>query len=541
MFETESSKNFSSAALWSNLLAGLPGASLAILNADQTPQWLLDAGWQQWLETLFPNHVRAGFGPHHAEFWAWVWALHAAMRPAPFVAIWPRGGAKSSSAELACVAVAARRVRRYGLYISETQELADKHVMSIGALLESDAIARYYPSLGERDVSKYGASKGWRRNRLRTASGFTIDSVGLDTATRGIKVEDARPDFMIVDDVDSVSDTPQATTKKITTLTQSILPAGSIDLAVLAVQNLITQDSIFSRLAGRSRHEADFLADRIVSGPFPAILDLVTERQNGRSVIVSGTPLWQGQDLNACQDAIDTYGERAFRRESQQQVDLDTGSKFRREWFPIVDEAPVNARRVRYWDLAATEAKPGTDPDWTAGALVAEKDGQYWICDIAHFRGTPQINEQRVRQTADLDGLPVDVYMEQEPGSGGVNTIDHYARTVLKGRSFHGDRVTGSKELRANPVSSAAEAGNVFLVRGLWNAEFLDEAVAFPGGAHDDMVDAVSGAVQAIATGPQLPFGWLRSDPAFRERTLGPTDMTDEERIARRRAQQGTL
>ena len=36
------------------------------------------------------------------------------------------------------------------------------------------------------------------------------------------------------------------------------------------------------------------------------------------------------------------------------------------------------------------------------------------------------------------------------------------------------------------------------LVRGNWLADFLDEATVFPHGAHDDQVDAVSGAVQMI-------------------------------------------
>ncbi|HEY8743980.1 MAG TPA: phage terminase large subunit, partial [Chloroflexota bacterium] len=87
-----------------------------------------------------------------------------------------------------------------------------------------------------------------------------------------------------------------------------------------------------------------------------------------------------------------------------------------------------------------------------------------------------------------------------------VNTVDHYARRVLAGWTFRGVRSTGPKELRANPVSSAAEAGNVLLVRGAWIGAFLDEAEAFPGGAHDDQVDAVSGAVAMLTRKRELTF-----------------------------------
>lgn len=174
------------------------------------------------------------------------------------------------------------------------------------------------------------------------------------------------------------------------------------------------------------------------------------------------------------------------------------GGMFQRGWFEIVEQAPSRMRRVRYWDLAATEPKKGSDPDWTVGALVGAKDGIYYICDMRRTRSTPKAVEDLIKQTAELDGRDIDIWMEQEPGSSGVNTIDHYARRVLKGFSFRGRRATGPKALRANPVSAAAEAGNVKLVRGAWNADFLDEVEVFPNGAHDDQADAVSGGFEAL-------------------------------------------
>jgi hypothetical protein len=53
---------------------------------------------------------------------------------------------------------------------------------------------------------------------------------------------------------------------------------------------------------------------------------------------------------------------------------------------------------------------------------------------------------------------------------------------------------TGNKEVRAKPVSAQAEAGNVKIVRGPWNDEFLRVLENFPTGRHDDEVDALSGA-----------------------------------------------
>jgi len=182
------------------------------------------------------------------------------------------------------------------------------------------------------------------------------------------------------------------------------------------------------------------------------------------------------------------------------------GGKFKREWFEIVDTVPSNCKWVRFWDMAATEAKKGKDPDWTAGCLMGLSRNQtLYIVDMKRIRTTPSGNEQLIKQTAELDGKDVQIRMEQEPGSSGVKMIDDYRRRVLMGWDFKGIPSTGSKEVRANPLSSQAEAGNVKMVRGTWINDYLDELEGFPGGAHDDMVDSSSGALAELVK-QQRPF-----------------------------------
>jgi predicted phage terminase large subunit-like protein len=184
------------------------------------------------------------------------------------------------------------------------------------------------------------------------------------------------------------------------------------------------------------------------------------------------------------------------------------GGLFRREWFPIVDAVPADLRPVRFWDLAATEANKG-DPDYTAGALVGMKDGRYYILDMRRMRGTPAQVEALLRQTAELDGRAVPIHIEQEGGASGKIALDVFQRRVLVGWAVYAQTVTKKKVERAAPVSSAAEAGNVMLKRGAWIGAFLDEAEAFPQGAHDDQVDAVSGAFAQLTHS-----GWSRSPSA---------------------------
>lgn len=180
--------------------------------------------------------------------------------------------------------------------------------------------------------------------------------------------------------------------------------------------------------------------------------------------------------------------------------DIKRTFKFKRGWFEIVKDYPHDAVTKRFWDKAATAPKKGKDPDWTVGSKICIKDGIYYIIDVVRFQGPPKLNEDTIKQTAVTDGHEVAQYMEQEPGSSGVDTIDHYAREVLMGYTFYGIRSTGNKELYADPVSSAAQAGNVKILEAPWNTAFLDEFEAFPMGGHDDIVDATSKCIAQLAT-----------------------------------------
>jgi Terminase RNaseH-like domain len=70
---------------------------------------------------------------------------------------------------------------------------------------------------------------------------------------------------------------------------------------------------------------------------------------------------------------------------------------------------------------------------------------------------------------------------------------------LLAGFNVRTERVTGDKEVRAEPYAAQAEAGNVRLLRSRWNAAYLDELTAFPNGTYQDQVDASSGAFNKLA------------------------------------------
>lgn len=174
------------------------------------------------------------------------------------------------------------------------------------------------------------------------------------------------------------------------------------------------------------------------------------------------------------------------------------GALFQRRWFSLVGAVPAEAIRVRYWDKAGT---PGGAPgrgDFTAGVLLASYEGRFYVEDVIRGQWSALERERVIRRTAERDGVLVEVWLEQEPGSGGKDSAAATLR-ALAGFDAHAATVSGDKVTRAAPFAAQAEAGNVALLRGAWNAAYLDELCGFPHGAHDDQVDGSSGAFNRLA------------------------------------------
>lgn len=136
--------------------------------------------------------------------------------------------------------------------------------------------------------------------------------------------------------------------------------------------------------------------------------------------------------------------------------------------------------------------------------MARATDGIFYIEDVVRGQWGPFDRDKVILQTAHIDGRGLPIRIEQEPGSAGVSLIASLVR-MLAGFIVHPDRVTGDKITRAGPFAAQCEAGNVKLVNGSWVRQFLEELSLFPFGRHDDVVDAASGAFNALAEAPTPP------------------------------------
>jgi len=131
------------------------------------------------------------------------------------------------------------------------------------------------------------------------------------------------------------------------------------------------------------------------------------------------------------------------------------------------------------------------------------EERRYWILDVVRFQkpGDQRNSEMLAVAIADAQKYPrVKQWVEQPPGLAKEST--DAIVTFLAGVSVEADVVRGQDKVgRAAPVSDQLRAGNVFILEADWNQPYLAVMCKFPAGAHDDDVDATSGAFNKIALG----------------------------------------
>ncbi len=196
----------------------------------------------------------------------------------------------------------------------------------------------------------------------------------------------------------------------------------------------------------------------------------------------------------------------------------EAGKVFNRAWFPIVqpDEVPAGGIEGDGFDFAATlKEQSGDDPDFTSRVRMKKVGGVYYVLDMWMERYSAGEIDSIVRSTVQQDAASAKatgsrrfiVRWEIEKGSAGLIFTAQMIRN-LNGYEAAGAPITGDKLVRAKPMAAQAGVGNVKLVAGPWNSQFLAVYHAFPDVQHDDPIDAGSVIFNALAEMPeQQPRG----------------------------------
>lgn len=187
--------------------------------------------------------------------------------------------------------------------------------------------------------------------------------------------------------------------------------------------------------------------------------------------------------------------EYGYAAQMQQLPSAKEGNVFKRQWFKISECLPAGCSFVSGWDIAATE----NGGDYACRVKIAkDKEGNFYVVDVIRERVSPAQLEKLMLQTAQIDGYNCAISIPQDPGAAGKIVVDH-AIKKLSGYAVTSSTETGSKRLRVQAFAAQLEAGNVSLLKGDWNAAYIDELCNFPTGKNDDQVDASSRAFNELA------------------------------------------
>ena len=175
------------------------------------------------------------------------------------------------------------------------------------------------------------------------------------------------------------------------------------------------------------------------------------------------------------------------------------GMYYPRNKVNLIDAIPDDVVRwVRAWDLAGTEDKKNNNPEdgpaYTAGVLIGKrKNGKIVIADVVNQRLNASDVRNLVLNTAKADRAAYKsryrIRMNQDPGQAGKDQADQYIK-LLSGFSVNIERESGSKEVRAEPLSAQWINGNVEVLNAPWTSGYLAQMDGFPDRKFKDMADA---------------------------------------------------
>lgn len=261
------------------------------------------------------------------------------------------------------------------------------------------------------------------------------------------------------------------------------------------------QDSMKSRLSAgakviliQTRWHEDDLAGRIIKNERNVkVINLPCEAEEkdplGRKPGEALCPeIGKGNEWLLEFKAGYTEGTRTWEALFQGHPSTEAGNIIKREWWKYYDELPYMPRIVISIDASF---KDGDDNDYVAISVWGKRDANIYLIDMVHkhmdFIQTVNSIERLVQKYPYYNAI----YVEDKANGSAVIS---YLRRKLYGLVAVNPQ--GGKIARVNAISGIIEAGNVYLPRNSsFTDKFIEECAVFPRGAHDDMVDSMSQAL----------------------------------------------
>ena len=218
----------------------------------------------------------------------------------------------------------------------------------------------------------------------------------------------------------------------------------------------------------------------------------------------------QRYDDKALKRIREAVGSRDFASLYQQRPAPEGGNLFDPGWWQYYDHdtiMPEFDRIMLSVDCTFTNAK---NSDYVVGAVVGQAGNSFYVLDLAREKldvvGTMTMISRMYKKHA-LSGTVIEL---------AASGYAVYQMLQKKVPGLIGFKPEKSKEARASGIIPLVEAGNVYLPSSAyWLDAFINEFSLFPASKNDDMVDALTMAINYCSqrSAPQMTtVTWGRGD-----------------------------
>lgn len=371
------------------------------------------------------------------------------------------------------------------LSASYNASLASEMTSDVQKIMDSDEYRELFPKTvipqaGKKKQGYIRSSKGHdvihRRGKYRSG--------GIDGSFTG-----KGANFLIIDDPFKNRKEADSPTRRETvwnayksSLRTRLEKGGS----VLITLTRWHEDDLAGRIEMEMKNDPDF--EKFVTFSFPMIKEDDSNPLDPREL---GEPLWpEKYDLDECKRLKKSVGAREWSALYQQKPTSSGGAIIQRRWTTKrYRELPSRIDEfVLSWDMSF---KDSDGSDYVVGMCWAKAGAEYFAVDLVRDRMGFVATIQALRDMSKKHPKAfVKLVEDKANGSAAIDSLKKEIPGLIAVEP------NGSKESRVNAVAPAWEAGNVLLPEGApWVADFVEEVVAFPRGAHDDQCDAMSQAL----------------------------------------------
>ena len=206
----------------------------------------------------------------------------------------------------------------------------------------------------------------------------------------------------------------------------------------------------------------------------------------------------------------EAVGSRDFASLYQQRPAPEGGNMFAPEWWQYYDHDTVMPEFQRIMLSVDATFTATSKSDYVVGAVVGQAGSQFYVLDLVREKldvvGTMAMIARMYKRHA-LSGTVIEL------AASGYAVYQMMSKKVPGLIGFKPEK---SKEARASGIVPLVEAGNVYLpASATWLDAFINEFSLFPASKNDDMVDAITMAINYCSqrSAPQMTsVTWGRGD-----------------------------